>query len=318
VSSTTALPARQPLRTPVALFVFARPDTTRRLLAAVRDARPKRVLVVADAPPPDAPELRARCSKVRQLITGIDWDCELLTNYADRHMGLDRRMETGLDWVFDTVEEAIVLEDDCLPEPTFFQFCEEALAHHRDDPRVMTISGDNFDFDRASQTDGPSYRYSRYPLIWGWATWRRAWQAHDARMSQWPALRNAGWLEEIFDDPHAVAYWSHSFERTYKGEGWDYAWALTSWLEGALSVVPEVNLVTNVGFRSDATHTRDSDLSPFANVPTRPIGLPLRHPRQVTRDVEADRFLEDVLFSGNVGRMFDRLRRARRVQGSAP
>jgi hypothetical protein len=304
-------PAR--LTTPVALFAFARPDTTEQALAAVREAGPQKLLVVADAAPPERPELAAKCDEVRGLIDAIDWDCEVLTNYADRHMGLNGRIVSGLDWVFETVEEAIVLEDDCLPHPTFFGFCEEALARYRDDARVMTVSGDNFDF--APLRAAASYRWSRYPLIWGWATWRRAWRAHDPRMRRWPELRDARWLERLFDDPHAVSYWGHHFERTHRGDGsWDYAWTLTSWLAGALTVVPEVNLVTNVGFRSDATHTRDDDLSPFANLPAREMPFPLRHPREVAPDLDADRFLEDVLFSGNVHRMFERLRRARRVE----
>jgi hypothetical protein len=300
----------------VALFAFARPDTTERVLAAIREARPRQLLVVADAPPADSPELAARCAEVRRLVHAIDWDCELRTHYADRHMGLNRRVETGLGWVFDTVEEAIVLEDDCRPHPSFFRFCAEALARHRDDPRVTTISGDNFDFGAGPA--GPSYRYSRYPLIWGWATWRRAWRAHDPRMSRWPELREAGWLGRLFDDPHAVAYWGHHFDLTHRGEGsWDYAWTFTSWLDGVLAVTPAVNLVSNIGFGSDATHTRDDDLSPFANLDAGEMRFPLRHPTAVAPDREADRLLEDVLFSGNVHRMFERLRRVRRAERAA-
>ncbi len=304
------------VNTPVVMFVHARPDTTRQVLAAVREARPPQLLVVADGAPPDRPELGERCEEVRRLVDSVDWECDVLTNYADGNMGLNRRVESGLDWVFGAVEEAIVLEDDCVPHPTFFRFCEEVLARHRDNRDVMTVSGDNFDFSPPPADS--SYRYSRYPLIWGWATWRRAWQAHDPLIPRWPELREARWLEQLFDDPHAVAYWSHHFDRTHRGEGsWDYAWVMSSWLAGGLAIVPEVNLVTNVGFRADATHTRDDDLSPFANMPTRPMRFPLRHPGRRTADDAADSLLEDVLFSGNVHRMFERLRDARRTQRAA-
>jgi hypothetical protein len=310
-----AQPARpidsERLETPVALFVYARPDTTAGVLAAIREARPARLLVVGDAP---TPELEEKCAEVRRLVEDVDWDCELSTNFAERHMGLNERVASGLDWVFDSVEEAIVLEDDCVPEPSFFRFCQEALARYRDDPRVSTVSGSSLDFAPPA-ADGPSYRASRYPLIWGWATWRRAWKQHDPRMGHWPELRVGGWLEGLFDDPHAVAYWTHHFDRTYRGDGsWDYAWVMTSWLAEALTLVPEVNLVANIGFRADATHTRDDDLSPFADMATSPLRFPLRHPHDLERDEEADRFVEDVVFSGNVHRMFERLRRARRAQ----
>jgi hypothetical protein len=232
-------------------------------------------------------------------------------------MGLNRRVETGLDWVFEQVEEAIVLEDDCVPDPTFFRFCAEALEHHRHDAQITTISGSTFDF--TAKPEGSSYRYSRYPLIWGWATWRRAWQAHDPRMSSWPALRDSRWLESLFEDPHAVAYWTNHFERAHRGEGsWDYAWVLTSWLAGALAIIPAVNLVTNVGFRADATNTRDDQLGPYANMATAPMRFPLTHPERTVRDADADRFLEETVFSGNVGRLFDRLRATRATRAPAP
>ena len=300
-----------PLETPVALFVFARPDTTREVLAAVRAARPRRLLVVADAAPAERPELDAKCAATRGVIAEIDWDCDVRTDYAERHIGLTRRVETGLDWVFEEVEEAIILEDDCCPDPTFFRFCEEALAHNRHDRMVTTVSGNNYGF--APPRAGPSYRYSRYPLTCGWATWRRAWQAHDPAMEEWPALRDSGWLETLFDDPHSVGYWSYYFERARAGEGWDHAWTFTSWLTGALSVAPEVNLVTNLGFRADATHSRDES-SPVARLPTRPMRFPLRHPTEVTSDAVGDRCLEEALFGGNRRRMFERLRRARGPQ----
>jgi predicted outer membrane lipoprotein len=315
-----APPAGGPrLDTPVALLVFARPDTTRQVLEAVRVARPRRLLVIADAPPEHRPDLDDGCAAVRRLIDEIDWDCEVLTNYAEHHMGLNRRLATGLDWVFEQVEEAIVLEDDCVPEPTFFRFCAEALEHHRHDAQITTISGSSFDFAPETEIERRSYRYSRYPLIWGWATWRRAWRAHDQRMTSWPALRDSRWLERILDDPHELAYWTSRFGQAHRGEGsWDHAWVLTSWLAGAFAVIPAVNLVTNVGFRADATNTRENQLSPYANMATAPMRFPLTHPRRAIRDAVADRFIEETVFSGNVGRMFDRLRATRANRAPAP
>jgi hypothetical protein len=292
------------------LLVHARPDTTRRLVEIVQAACPSRVLVVADGPRADRVDEAARCSETRAVVEQAEWRCELVTNYADENLGLKRRIESGLDWAFGLVEEAIVLEDDCLPHPSFFPFCEELLDRFRNEPRVLSISGNNF--DPAPETARTDYRFSRYPLIWGWATWRRAWQHYDPQMSRWPELRDSGWLDRLLGDRDAVQYWTYTFERTYtQHHTWDYAWLLASWLADGLSAVPTRNLVTNVGFRDDATNTGAEYRSVFADVPAVAIEFPLRHPERLERDLGADDFVEDVMFSGNVGRLFERIRARR-------
>lgn len=306
---------REPMLTPVVLLLYTRPDTTRALAEIVAAARPPRVLVVADGPRSGDADDAARCEETRAVVAETDWGCEVVMNYADENLGLKRRVETGLDWAFDTVDEAIVLEDDCLPHPTFFPFCEELLARYRDDSRVLSISGNNF----AAGPDerGLSYRFSRYPHIWGWATWRRAWRQYDPALATWPELRRGGWLEELLGDPQAVQYWSYMFERCHaEGYTWDYAWVFASWVAGGLSAVPNRNLVTNVGFRADATNTHAEFRGVFADVPAAAMDFTLNHPSLVERDVDADRFTEDVVFSGNVGRLFERIR-ARRPEPSA-
>ena len=303
------------LHTPVVLFVHARPDTTKRLVEIVRDARPAQVLVVADGPRPGRADEAERCAAARAVVEQVDWRCEVLTNYADGNLGLKRRIETGLDWAFQQVGEAILLEDDCLPHPSFFPFCEEMLERFRDTPRILSVSGNNFD-PRADR-GRDDYRFSLYPHIWGWATWQRAWQHHDPEMSRWPELRDSGWLDRVLGDRDAVQYWTYTFERTYRqGHTWDYAWVFASWLADGLSVVPSRNLVTNVGFRDDATNTRAEYRGVFADVPAVEIDFPLRHPASVERDAAADAFVEDVMFSGNVSRLFERIR-ARRPEPSA-
>ena len=310
--------SERPLRTPVAMAIFRRADTTARVLAAVRTARPERLLVFADGPRPDSPGEAARCAEARAVIDSVDWECEVETAFSDEHLGLRRRMVSGLDWVFDRAEEAIVLEDDTLPEPSFFSFCEELLARYRDEPRVMGISGNDF---RGGASSAPaSYSFSRYQLIWGWATWRRAWAQNDAELSEWPALRTEGWLERVLDSPHAVGYWAHLFDRAHDGmDTWDYGWMYSCWRHGGLAALPAANLVSNLGFREDATHTRvaDGDASPFAAMATSPVALPLAHPPTVERDGDLDAFLEEVAYSGNVTRMFDRLRAVRRAREAA-
>ncbi|HWE82428.1 MAG TPA: hypothetical protein VG265_12325 [Gaiellaceae bacterium] len=300
-------PARESraVRAPVALFVHARPEHTRRLVELVRAANPAQVLVVADGPRNDAEA--ARCAETRKAIADADWGCELRMEVSDENLGLKRRVESGLDWVFDQVDEAIVLEDDCHPHPTFFAFCDELLDRYRDDPRVLTVSGSNF--GQGTDAGDGSYFFSRYPLIWGWATWARAWRHYSPELAEWPELESSGWLEELFHDPQAVQYWRYTLgQRRQLADTWDSGWLLGSWLAGGLTAVSKENLVSNVGFGAEATNTKD--IHPlFANLPTTPAELPVRHPSSVERDAEADAFLEDILFSGNLGRLFEQIRR---------
>lgn len=303
--------AAGPTRAPVVLFAFARPDTTARVLDGIRAARPERLLLVANAPRPELPEEVERAGRVRELLQGIDWDCEVSTNYAETHLDQKSRIESGLDWVFEQAEEAVVLEDDCVPDPSFFAFCDELLDRHRDDERVMSISGDNFQFDLPASED--SYYLSRYPHTWGWATWRRAWEHYDPEMSRWPELRDRRWLDQVLGGGHAVAYWTHLFEQTWRErDAWDRAWVFASLLQGGLHAIPNVNLVTNIGFREDATHTRPEHRGLFNDLPAERMTFPLRHPAAVEGNTRADEFTEELMFSGTVKQVFGRLRATRR------
>src|SRR5262249_38113345 len=208
-------------------------------------------------------------------------------------------------------------EDDTLPDPTFFPFCEELLERYRSDERVMSVSGNNFQFDRLASTD--SYFFSRHSLTWGWATWRDAWAHRDPEMSAWPELRDSGWLREILSERYAVEYWSHVLETTYRDrDTWDRAWQLACWLRGGLHAIPNCNLVSNIGFRQDATSTRSEAEPLVGNLPTEPMGFPLRHPAEVSRQAEADIELNGVLFGGTVANMFDRLMLVRRGRAAVP
>ncbi len=312
-------PAAGRLRAPVAMAIFRRPDLTARVLEAVRRARPARLLVFADAPRPDHPDDGEACARARALIDGVDWDCEVEIDFAERHLGVRRRMSSGLDWVFGRAEEAIVLEDDCVPDPSFFGYCDELLERYRDDERVWSISGNDFRFH--ATPPNRDYSFSRYPLIWGWATWARAWCNYDERIEAWDRLRGGAWLEQLLGDPLAATYWTRMFDSVRDGlDTWDYGWVLASWIGGGLCAVPSTNLVSNHGFRPDATHTGpdQAGLSPFAAMPTAAIGSPLRHPPAVERDEETDRFLEEVVFSGNLRRMLTRVRSAHRAREAAP
>lgn len=279
--------------TPIIFLIFRRPDLTARVLESIRQAQPTKLLVVADGPRDDTEALL--CQQSRAVTEHVDWDCEVLRNYTDVNLGCRQRVSSGLDWAFEQVDEAIILEDDCLPHPSFFKFCQELLARYRADERIWCISGNNF---QDSQWRGSgNYYFSNYYHTWGWASWRRAWQHYDRHLSNWPAFRDGQYLEGILDSTEEVQYWQDIFERLYtlnEPNTWDYAWTFTCWLNRGLTVLPNVNLVTNIGFRSDGTHTFGENK--LANMPVADIGK-LQHPLFIARDRAADMYTFEQVFA---------------------
>ncbi|SRR5579883_3102355 len=274
------------MKTPVAFLIFNRPHLTQTVFNAIRQAQPPVLLVIADGPRVDRAGEAELCAQTRAIIQQVDWDCQVLTNFSETNLGCKKRVSSGLDWVFKTVEEAIVLEDDCLPHPTFFPFCEALLDHYRHDTRVMVISGNNFQFGRKRTPD--SYYFSHYNHIWGWASWRRAWRYYDVKMSLWPTIRRGDWLHDFLRDDRAVHYWTEVFDAVSRNliDTWDYQWMFACWTQHGLTVLPNVNLISNLGFGAGATHT--TEVTQFSNLATEAMPFPLQHPTFVIRDTKAD------------------------------
>ena len=225
----------------------------------------------------------------------IDWDCEVFRNYSEVNLGCRKRVITGLDWVFEQVEEAIILEDDCLPHPTFFRYCQELLEKYRNDTRIMMISGDNFQFGR-NKTEY-SYYFSRYTYVWGWATWKRSWSLFDESMQTWPELRDQRWLEHLFCNQQIETYWYNKFQGVYEGfNTWDYIWQFISLSHHGLTILPKVNLISNIGFGS-GTNSKNIHYSSVSNMSLVPMDFPLNHPMIVIQHILADNFTEMTLFS---------------------
>ena len=275
------------LETPVVLIAFNRPDTVRKVFEAVAQARPTRLLLIADGPRADRPGETERCDEVRKIVTTVDWPCEVQTNFAQLNMGCRRRIISGLDWVFSQVEEAIIFEDDCLPDPSFFPFCHEMLERYRGDSRIAAISGTNL---VEKHMDTPySYYFSQLGGNWGWATWRTRWTDFDEHLKGWPELRAAGGLSKVFDRPKDIAYWTGKFDSIYAGgeqSAWDYQWFYARLFGNKLSITPSVNLIENIGHAPGATHTviPDSRLMPKAKT----LEFPLKHPNDVVASHSAD------------------------------
>lgn len=277
---------RRTTKAPVVMIIFNRPDFTQRILDVVRFYEPSRLYVIADGP--RSMEEIIRCEATRSIIGQVDWDCEVSTNYSEVNLGCNARIESGLDWVFDQCDEAIILEDDCLPNATFFDYCEELLGLYRDDERIMAINGSNFQLGQGRTTY--SYYFSRYPHVWGWATWRRAWRYFDHKVSLWPTLRETHWLQDILGDRDATSYWRMAFDDVFGGQmTWDYRWTFACWAQSGLVIAPQVNLISNLGFGKGATHAVATN-HPYANLPTQKLQLPLCHPPYVVRNRDADDF----------------------------
>jgi hypothetical protein len=242
---------------PVAFLFFNRPEAVRQSFPAIRAYKPKQLLLVSDGPRANHPTDAENCNACRQIIEEmIDWECEVYRNYSPENLGCRERVSSGIDWVFENVEEAIIVEDDCVPSASFFTFCEELLTKYRDNPSVMMISGFNC-------LQRPQNRYSFYTartgIIWGWATWRSRWRLYDVSMKDWPEMRDNNQLSKYIDHPLILEYWNERFDRVYNKliDTWDYQWIYTIFKHQGVCCYPNVNLVQNVGFGAAATHTLD-------------------------------------------------------------
>ncbi len=288
------------LKTPVCFIIFNRPDVTEQVFQKIRQAKPPKLLVVADGARTDKLGEAEKCAAARAIINQVDWECEVLTNYSDVNLGCRKRVSSGLYWVFSQVEEAIILEDDCLPHPSFFRFCEELLEKYRHNSRIMLISGQNLQFGQKRRNY--SYYFSRYNHCWGWATWKRAWQYYDDTMALWPQVRDENWIFDILQDEQAFRYWSATFQGMYEGfDTWDYPWLFACWLNQGLTILPNINLVSNIGFGKEGTHATDSN-SILSNIPVEEIQFPLKHPPFIIRDTLADNFTERTFYSGTLAK----------------
>jgi hypothetical protein len=295
---------------PIIFMVFNRPRTTDRVFEVIRAARPRHLMIIADGPRDDRPSDISGCVAVRSIAKRVDWDCKLELNFANTNLGTIQRFASGFQWAFDRVEEAIVLEDDCLPHPSFFPYCSALLERYRDDPRVMWIGGTN-PFPEP-YGDG-SYFFSRINWMWGWATWKRAWRNFDPNLTQLPDFIRARRINALTHHSTMRKAFLGMFELAYEGtwSNWDIRATFNIWSHNGLVIHPNGNLITNIGFGNDAKSTKCQD-DPLANLPFRPIG-PLVHPSAVYADAKYDRkiFDQHMQFAAQIGRF----RKYRRIPG---
>jgi len=297
----------KPLTTSVLFLIFNRPDTTKQVFETIRQVKPRQLFVAADGPRADRPGEEEKCEKVRQIATNVDWDCEVKTLFREKNLGCRVAVSSAIDWFFENVEKGIILEDDCLPHPTFFRFCQELLERYRDDMRVMQIGGCNFQ-DGIKHGDG-SYYFSKYNHIWGWASWRRAWRHYDVAMQTFPEFVVQKQIENIWPDKNTQKYWLNIFHTVFEGriDTWDYQWIYAMWTQNGLCILPNLNLVSNIGFGNDSTHAMNAT-NKFADMPVFEIHK-IIDPSFILQDREADRFTFNSMFkSGLMNRIFRKLK----------
>lgn len=275
------------MTTPIAFLVFNRPEETAAVFKAIREVRPRHLLVVADGPRVNRPDDVKKCAKVRSIIEQVDWPCEVVCNYSETNLGCKTRVSSGLDWVFSQVEEAIILEDDCLPDSTFFRFCQEMLDQYRFDERITMISGANLLGEWKSAVQ--SYHFSTNGGIWGWASWRRAWQHYDVNMPLWWERASQLKISAALGGGRFYRARAIEYGRAAAGkiDTWDYQWNFAQLLHSGVAAVSAVNLVSNIGFNADATHTVNPSTL-FSGIPTTPCRFPLSSYPLTTVDHDYD------------------------------
>ncbi|TXK33781.1 nucleotide-diphospho-sugar transferase [Pontibacter qinzhouensis] len=287
----STLTFEEPLHTPVLLIIFNRAHTTQKVFDRIRQVKPKRLYVAADGPRPHVPADQAKCAETRKIIDQVDWDCEVKTLFHDQNLRCGVAPSTAISWLYEHEETGIILEDDCIPSKSFFWFCQELLEKYKHDTRIMHISGNNY-LDGWRNDSDYSYYFSDKVNSWGWATWRRAWQLYDFNIANYPELKQKGYLNGIFlnkfEEMYRLSKLDETFTNIEKGDVWDYQWEFTVYSNSGLCIVPEVNLVRNIGFGEDATHTFNLH-DKKAQIQEQEIEFPLRHPRFVIRDIESDK-----------------------------
>jgi hypothetical protein len=288
------------MNTPILFLIFNRPDTTQKVFNEIRKQKPERLFIASDGPRSDRQEEKISCAQARGIIKQIDWPCDLKTLFRDHNLGCKMAISSAISWFFDHVEYGIILKDDCLPHPSFFQYCEELLIKYKNDDRVGHISGNCF--FPAVVNDGFSYDFCSFSNIWGWASWRRVWQNYDVNFSYWEeAQKDKNKRKSLFKYLSEKIYFSSFIPDTLNGgkgiNAWSVQYLYMLRVQNQLSIYPAVNLVTNIGLdAATATHTT-SKKSMKWYIPSQAITLPLKHPKYILPSYRIDNALKQMFFS---------------------
>ncbi len=287
-----------PISTPVLFLIFNRPETTFRVFQTIQKLQPPRFFIAADGPRQNKPEEKKQCDQTRAVVKEINWECEVKTLFRNENLGCRKAVSNAINWFFEFVDEGIILEDDCLPSLSFFWFCEELLKRYKDDMRIMHIAGYNPHFGK--RYGDASYYFSNYNLIWGWATWKRAWKYYSENMSDYEYFLKSKTFKNIFHSKKEQSFFKDRFTQTYleRIDSWGYLWLLSRCMQGGYAIHPNCNLIENIGFTENATHTK-SGYDKLGKNPKTDIKFPLIHPKFILPIRKADKKIFTTLHCRN-------------------
>lgn len=283
-------------KTPILFLVFNRLETTKLVFEKIKKIEPAYLFIAADGPRINVAGEKEKCEEIKRwLISNVSWPCDIKTLFRTENMGCKYAVSSGINWFFEHVEEGIILEDDCLPNESFFTFCQTLLEKYRLDQNIMHIGGNNF--QQGITRGNRDYYFSVYNHIWGWATWRRAWQTYDVEMKDFNEIECNKMLVRIFEQQNVRGYWSNIFNKVNEKlfDTWDYQWTYRVWKENGLAIVPQKNLVSNIGFFESALHTSDKN-SWLSNLETSALEV-LKYPSRKKVQRTADNYTSRNVFN---------------------
>ena len=289
-----------PLKTPVLFLIFKRLDTTKQVFEQIKKAKPPRLYIAADGPRDHVKGEAEKVKAVREyVLSNIDWNCEVKTLFREKNLGCGKAVSQAITWFFENEEMGIILEDDCLPSQSFFWFCEELLERYKDDMRVGQISGFNYGYKNKDLKY--DYFFSKYPMIWGWASWANRWKNYSLDLEDFDEIKALNFFNLLFDKKELRKRLS-VFNRVKNNEidTWDYQWSFALYKNIQFTVIPKKNYILNLGFGEDSTHTFIKN--PYEHLTLEETNKSLEHPKYIVQDInlykiinKEDRLLQKVV-----------------------
>lgn len=285
------------MEAPVLLITFLRPDSTIKILNIIKKNNIKNLFIFSDGPRKNSNDI-LQIKKVRNVINNFSFSGKLYKMYEKNNIGLEKNIPNALNWVFKKFDRAIILECDCIPDHSFFKFCNLLLELYKDDLRISQISGTNLiNKNIFKRRNNDSYFFSKYTPSWGWATWRNRWKnIYNKKMSTWPITLNENWLNDIFDNTEEIKYWKKILNRRFlkKDADWDRIWTYVNLINNRMSILPSVNLISNIGYDKFAAHNNPKK---WNSIKIEKINFPLKHPKIFYIDKLADKFIQSQGFA---------------------